>query len=987
MKKYLAIVFFISSLLGFSQKTVTGKVSSPDMPEGIPGVSIVIKDGNKGTTTDIDGNYSIEVTSDNATIVFSYVGYKSAEIQVGNKTIIDVTLDVDVSKLDEVIVVGYGKQSKRNVTGSISSIEMSNTSENIDISSSFSGVSGVQFNQTGRPGEVGRILIRGQNSLSGNSDPLIVLDGIIFLGSLNDINPQDIQSMEVLKDASSTAIYGSRAANGVILITSKKGTSDKPTLTINVNSGVSKPSSELTLLTPERYVQRRLDWRQQSGLEADPNKILEYLSDIEAENYKNGISHNAWKEIGQQGRATTVDLSVSGRSEVINYFLSASHSEERGLIFGDNLKRNTVRSNIDITLNKYLSIGTNTTFSNRDLSGVSADLYQAYRVSPLGNYYYEDGSPTEFPVPTEQAAQNPMRNALLTDNERISNNLFSNFYAELDIPYIEGLSYRLNFSPNYIWDHDYNFTKQDPYVTYNNTKGSKLNETRYNWFLENIVKYNKTFAQDHNIDLTLLYSRNHSEYETTTASADRFTPDVLGYNNLGLGASPKISSLARASDGVSYMARANYRFKDRYLLTFTARKDGSSVFAANNKYATFPSGAIAWIASEEDFMQNAEFLDLLKIRVSYGAVGNQAIDPYQSLTLSNTRKYIFGDGGATALGVVTSTLGNDDLKWETTYTTNIGVDFEMFNQRLKGTVELYHSKTEDLLVRQTIPVMTGYNSILTNIGQVDNKGIEVSLSSINVENDDFQWTTNASFTYNKNEIVHLFGSDLNGDGIEDNDIANSWFIGKPIESFFDYAFDGIYQEGDTDIPQGSQPGFVRVKDLNGDGKITSDDRTVVGSGGSPKYQFGITNTFNYKNLTFSFFINAMQGWEAPFNLINPLVPGRSLNQLDAGWWTSENQSNTRPSLTYSNPLGTNFYVSRNFVRIQNVTLGYDLQGPILETLRLSKLRVYINAKNLYTFTKWLGPDPENGGSYRSEQGSNNLYPLPRTIALGLNLSF
>ena len=987
MKKYLVIVFFISSLAGFSQKTISGKVTSSDSPEGIPGVSIIIKNDTQGTTTDFNGNYSIEVPSDNAILIFSYVGYKSIERQVGNNSTINVNLEVDVSSLSEVIVVGYGKQSKRNVTGSISSIDMTDTRENIDISSSFSGVSGVQFNQTGRPGEVGRILIRGQNSLSGNSDPLIVLDGIIFLGSLNDINPQDIQSMEVLKDASSTAIYGSRAANGVILVTSKKGTSEKPTFTVNVNSGVSEASTELKLLTPERYIQRRLDWRLQSGLESNPNNILDYLSDTEAENYRNGVYNNPWNEIMQQGRVNTIDLSVSGRSEVINYFLSASHSEERGLVYGDNLKRNTVRSNIEINLNKYLTIGTNTTFSNRDLSGLSADIYQAYRSSPLGTYYYPDGSPTEFPVPSEQAAQNPMRNALLTDNERISNNLFSNFYAELDIPYIEGLSYRINFSPNYIWDHDYNFTKQDPYINYNNTKGSKVNEERYNWFLENIVTYNKTFNQDHNIDLTFLYSRNHSEYETTSASADRFTPDVLGYNNLGLGDSPKISSLARASDGVSYMARANYRYKNKYLLTFTARKDGSSVFAANNKYATFPSGAIAWIASEEDFMKNAEFLDLLKIRVSYGAVGNQAIDPYQSLTLSNTRKYIFGDGGSTALGVVTSTLGNDDLKWETTYTTNLGIDFELFKRRLTGTLELYHSKTEDLLVRQTIPVMTGYSSILTNIGQVDNKGIELSLGSTNIETDNFRWTTNASFTYNKNEIVHLFGSDLNGDGVEDNDIANSWFIGKPITSYYDYVFDGIYQQGDSDIPQGTQPGFVRVKDLNGDGKINSDDRTVVGSGGSPKYQFGITNTLSYKNLTLSFFINAMQGWEAPFNLINPLVPGRSLNQLDAGWWTAENQSNTRPSLTYSNPLGTNFYVSRNFVRIQNVTLGYDLEGPVLEKLRLSNLRVYVNAKNLHTFTKWLGPDPENGGSYRSEQGSGDLYPLPRTFSLGLNVSF
>lgn len=487
MNRYLLIVFFFFSLAVFSQKNVTGKVVSPDAPEGIPGVSIIVKVENRGSTTDMDGMYSIDVDSENSVLIFSYVGFKTTEVMVGNRSNIDVTLDADISSLDEVVVVGYGQQSKRNITGSISSIDMSDTSEDIDISQSFSGVSGVQFNQTGRPGQVGKILIRGQNSLSGNSEPLIVLDGIIFLGSLNDINPQDIQSMEVLKDASSTAIYGSRAANGVILVTSKKGTTEKPSITVNLYNGLSEPSSELQLLTPERYIQRRLDWREQSGLESNPDNILEYLSETEAENYKNGISRNPWKEISQQGRTSSIDLSVSGRSDFVNYFLSASHSEDRGLIYNDNLKRNTLRSNIDIKLTDFLSLGTNTTFSRRDLSGVSASIYNAYRTSPFGNYYYGDGAPTEYPVPTEQAAANPMRGALLSNNEEISTNLFSNFYAELDVPFIDGLSYRLNFSPNYIWNHEYNFERQDPNVNYNNTRGNKYDENSYNWFLENII--------------------------------------------------------------------------------------------------------------------------------------------------------------------------------------------------------------------------------------------------------------------------------------------------------------------------------------------------------------------------------------------------------------------------------------------------------------------------------------------------------------------
>ncbi|WP_035916736.1 SusC/RagA family TonB-linked outer membrane protein [Flavimarina sp. Hel_I_48] len=987
MNKIYLFLFLLSSISAFSQKTITGQVVSSDMIEGIPGVSVSIKGENGGTITDLDGNYSIEVKSENPTLIFSYLGFKSQELPVGQNTVVDITLESDVSALSEVVVVGYGEQSKRNVTGAISSINMTDTEADIDITQSFSGVAGVQFNQTGRPGQVGNILIRGQNSLSGDSAPLIVLDGIIFRGSLNDINPQDIKSMEVLKDASSTAIYGSRAANGVILITSKEGTTEKPQFNINFNSGLSEPSSELKLLTGERYIERRLDWREQSGLEADPKNITQYLSEVEADNYLNGISRNPWDEIFQQGRNLTIDFSVSGRSEYVNYFLSASHSEDEGLVYNDNLKRNTLRSNIDIKLNDYLTVGTNTTFSIRDLSGEAASVRDAYRVSPFGNYYFPDGSPTQFPIPSEQAAVNPIRSAILTDNEEISNNLFSNFYAELTAPFVDGLSYRLNFSPNYLWNHNYNFVRQDVNVDFNNTSGSKYNSKTYNWFLENILKYNTDIGEDHNLDITLLLSRNHTDFESTTASAQRFSPDVLGYNNLGLGNSPVVSSIANAFDGVSYMARINYRLKNRYLLTFTTRRDGSSVFASNNKYATFPSGALAWIVSEEEFMQNLDFVDLLKFRVSYGAVGNQAIDPYQSLTLSDTRRYVFGNDGPSELGVVTSSLGNENLKWETTYTTNIGLDFELFKRRLSGSIEFYDSRTEDLLVRQTIPVSNGYNNVLSNIGEVNNRGIELIINSTNINSDSFNWSTNFSFSYNRNKIVHLFGTDINGDGREDDDISNSWFISKPIQSFYDYEFDGIYQEGDNDIPEGSQPGFVRVKDLNGDGEITPEDRTVVGSGGSPRYQVGITNSFSYKNLNLSFFINAMQGWEAPFNLINPLVPGRSLNQLDAGWWTSENQSNSRPSLTYSNPLGTNFYNSRDFVRIQDVTLGYDLDNSILSSLNLTKLRVYLNAKNLYTFTDWLGPDPENGGSYLSIQGSDDLYPIPTTISLGINVSF
>ena len=981
----LQLLFFSASFAQASQQ-VSGIVSNANGP--LPSVSVTVKGTQNGAVTDANGKYSLNNVAGSAVLIFSSVGYENLEIPVNNRQQINVQLEASVESLNQVVVVGYGTQSKRKITGSISEIDMSKTKDlpNTNVSQALSGVAGVQFTGSGRPGQDGNILIRGQNSLSADNNPLIVLDGIIFNGSLTDINPQDIESMNVLKDASAASIYGSRAANGVILITSKKGTSEKPSIRLNVFSGLSDFASKVKLLSPERYIQRRLDWRKENGLEVDPNKIPSYFSLTEAENIQKGVSHNAWDLISQNARLNSVDLSISGKSKFTNYYLSASLTDDHGLIYNDNQKRTTIRTNISSKISGWLTVGADATFAHRDLSGVNASIRDAYRVSPYGTFYYDNGDPTQYPVADEQAAGNPMRDALLTTNNETYDNLFSNFFADIDLP-IKGLSYRINYSPNLRWHHNYNYMRQDPHLNVNNTSASKFNQQNFDWLLENILRYKRTLGEDHSFDFTFLYSRDHSEFESTTANANLLSIDALGYNNLGLGSILTNSSLAQASEGISYMGRMNYEFKNKYLLTLTIRRDGSSVFAANNKYATFPSGAIAWIVSDEPFMQKSKVVNNLKLRFSYGLVGNQAIEPYQSLSLSGTQRYVFGNGGASSLGVVTSTLGNDELKWETSYMTNLAIDFSLFKRIISGTIEVYNSNTKNLLVRRTIPVMNGFNSILTNIGQTNNRGLEVTLNSLNIQSGKFQWNTSLNFSYNENKIVHLFRTDLNNDGEEDNSIVNSWFIGQPINSYYDYVFDGIYQEGDIDIPPGSKAGFVRVKDLNGDKVIDSKDRRVVGSGVNPKYQISLRNTFSYGRFSLSVFVNAMRGWIAPFNLINPLVPGRSLNQLDAGWWTPENKSTTRPSLTYSNPLGTNWYISRNFIRIRDVALSYDFDKSLLDKIKLSNLRLFASVKNLYTFTKWLGSDPESGGEYSNEQGNDQLFPMPRTLAVGANIAF
>jgi len=963
--------------------------------EPVIGANILEKGTANGVITNIDGKFSMNIGL-NATLQISYIGYISRQIATKDQSTFSIILKEDLKTLDEVIVVGYGTQSKRYLTGSVQKIDMKQTEDlpNINVTQALRGrVAGVQFIDNGRPGQNGSVLIRGPRSLSGGNNPLIVLDGIFFNGSFAEINPNDISSMEVLKDASAAAIYGSRAANGVILITSKQGVTDKPTIRLNTFIGISEWSKKVKLLSPERYIQKTLDYRSIMDMESDPNKIKDYLKPSEIPNYEAGITTDPWDAISQQGLMQSVDVSMSGKTNKTNYYLSAAFVKEKGLIYNDDMNRLSIRANIENEINKWLSVGVNATYSRRDYSGKEASVSLAYRANPYGQYYYDDGEPTLYLVPEDQITSNPMRESLLTENEEIYNNLFANFYALLNIPPIEGLSYRLNFSPNYRWEHNYNFSRQDKHLTYNTTKASKFNKEAYDWVWENIISYKKSITDDHFIDLTLLYGRHHTYFESTTASSNLLASDVLSWNDLSLGETQTVTSTAQDSNGVSSMFRLNYRWKNRYMATFTIRRDGSSVFAENNKYATFPSGSLAWIITEENFMNKAkEKINMLKLRLSYGAVGNQAISPYQSLNTSLITKYVFGDGGASSVGIYPSVMANNDLKWETTYTLNMALDYELFNSRINGSVEFYNMDTKDLLVKRALPVMTGYNTVWANLGATNNKGIEFSVNSRNIETKDFSWDTSLTFSYNKNKIVHLYKSDTNGDGKEDDDLGNLWFIGQPINIAYDYVFDGIYQEGD-ELPSGYKPGFVKLKDLNGDGKIdAANDRKIIGQTDQPKYRWGITNTFKYKNLTLSVFLNAMQGWISTFNPLDMQYfisgsgnyPNRPVNMIDykEGWWTPENKSNTRPSFAYTNPYSHNYYLSRNFLRIQDVSLTYNFDKSLINKWGFQDLKVSISGKNLHTFTKWPGPDPESG--YNS---ASNLYPTPMTFVLSLNTSF
>ena len=993
LKKLHVIVCLIASTVLLAQeKERTGTVvDGQGIP--VPGANVLIKGTNRGTQTDFDGNFQL-LASEGETLIFSYIGMKSVEKVIGAETTLHISLEENTENLDEVVVIGYGTQSKRKVTGSVSSVEVEQmeSQPNTNVAQAMRGrVAGVQFNDNGRPGQSGNLLIRGQSSLTASNDPLIILDGAFFYGELSDINPADVASMEVLKDASATAIYGARAANGVILITSKGGTSEKPLIRFNTYAGFSEYANTVPLYDAEGYLKRRRDYNiQNAGAGETPILDVENILDSRTEllQYQNGETVDPWKYVKQGAVQSSYNLSVSGRTEKTNYFISGGYVDEKGLIYGDKASRLSLRMNMENKITPWLTVGVNSMYSQRNLSGVNADIEGVYWLSPYARVRDENGEILPYPT-NDQLLLNPLFNATQRKNEEIYNNLMASAFLKIDFPFLEGLSYRFNYNPNIQWGHNYTFIPIYRQHGINNLgAANKTNENRFNWQMEHIVKFEKRI-KDHNFDLTLLYGANSLYKETTTAEGRNFFTDVNGWDNLEIADVQRNYSSGEDRTGVSAMARLNYQLKDRYLFTFTMRRDGSSVFGANNKYGNFPSAALGWIVTEEPFMDaSREKINLLKLRLSYGKIGNQAVSPYSSLDKSMFDQYVFGDGSDTYTGSfpVSDNMPNPNLKWETSVSFNAAIDFGLFNNRIDGTLEYYNTKTTDLLTGRSIPTANGFSNVLTNIGEINNRGVEITLNTVNINKNDFRWTSSAVFSSNKNEIVHLYGSDADGDGREDDDLNNRWFIGQPRGVNFDYAFDGIYQEGD-ELPDGYRPGWVRVKDINGDGQITPEDRTVL-SQRQPKYRIGFGNDFRYKGVSLSFFLNAAAGWKAPLPLLDPSpysgtnYAGRSVNMIDAGYWTPENRSATRPSLNWTNPLGMSFYQSRDFLRLQDITIAYNFTDDLVKKLGLNALKVYVSGRNIYTWTDWMGPDPESGYST-----IRDLYPSARTIVGGLDISF
>jgi len=970
--------------------SITGTVSDEN-GEPLPGATVLEKGTSNGTTTDVQGVFSLNCSSD-AVLRVSFVGFITQEISINNRSTVDIRLVEDSEQLNEVIVVGYGTQNKRELTGSAvrADIDAFRESPNVNAAQSLQGtVPGLSIGQVNSAGESPSIQIRGRSTLSGNQNVLIVLDGIIFRGSLNDINPNDIESIDVLKDASSKSIYGAQAANGVLLITTKNGKeSSKPIFNYSGSITTQNPTSGLKLQTRDQNIQRIFDmsWnlvnQSPDYTELIPGKTIEdtpifgYMLDL----VNTGQEYDWLENTTDPGYITSHNLSVQGKKDNLSYFISGGYTKQQGYLLNDEFERISTRMNISNQITNWLEMGAQAFGSFSDYSGASPDLGLITSLAPMSVPYDENGDVIVNPV--GDLTLNPFLLALSDDFDK-RNNLFANYFASIDFPFIAGLNYRLNFGNNYSWDRRY-FSNE--YVGATKIGNAyKQNSSSYDFTLDNILSYKRAFG-DHSVNLTLLSGRRKVTSENTYANARDFASIRLSYNDLSLGAIKDITSSASQETYSYQMARLNYEFAAKYLVTATIRRDGFSGFAKNEKVGLFPSVGLGWIISDESFLQ-VEWLDDLKLRTSYGANGNLT-DRYSSLAKINLYPaYVFGEGSATYFGQNVTSLSNANLTWEVTKGFNYGIDFSLFKNRLSGSIDYYSTTTNDLLYNVTIPRITGFNTIKSNVGEINNRGVEVLLNYDVIKRKDFNWNINFNISSNKNKIVSLIGLDADEDGVEDDLIANNLFIGESIGSVYTYESDGIIQIGD-DIPSGFSVGTHRIVDQNEDEIIDPNDRVIVGRT-EPAYQFGIMNEINFKNFTFRFFINSVQGGKNGY-LGSMAPPGgwsnfdnlmRS-NFIDIDYWTPNN-----PNAKYDLPgaitkVPYRHMESRSFVRIQDIILAYNMNSKLLNKLGFHSGKIFLTGKNLFTFTKWEGWDPETGeGLGRSGR------PVLKGYSFGVDFSF
>ena len=971
---------------------VKGQVTDKN-GDAVIGATVKVKDAQTGTVTDFNGNFSLSVQKAGS-IVVSYIGYLTKEVAFTPGQSLNITIEEDATALDEVVVVGYGVQKKSDVTGSVTSINKDRLSK-LPVTNVLQAVQGAAAGVTisqgsSIPGDAPSALVRGRNSINAGTGPYIVVDGIPISksgGSLNDINPGDIESMEILKDASATAIYGTNGANGVILITTKHGKDGKPSVSYNGYIGFENFAKKMDFCNGAQITQRYKDYVAQNPGETMYNDYVKNQNEADAQAAGKETDW-LYDMVSQTGIIQDHNVTVNGGADKIKYFISGDYMSQKGVLKGFNYKRYSLRMNIDADVTDYLKIGTNSYIVSHNRDGGRVNFLMAEAMSPYGKVYEDDGSYCIYPMYTESLFFNPMRD-VNQDHERRQWNINLNAYADINFGNIwkplEGLSYKFNFGYSFVPKREnyYNGAEQNDQNGY----GYIFNAETQSRTVENILTYAKDIKK-HHFDITLLYASSRKKYHDNTATGAKFINDELLWHNLGGGATQTAKSYTDLYKTVSQMGRLNYSYDSRYLFTFTVRRDGSSVFGSDNKYGTFPSIALGWNIANEKFMEKVDWLNNLKLRLSYGKAGNEAIGVYETLAKMSNAALTMDGQSATAL-YPSSRMGNSGLGWETTKTFNIGIDFGILNNRINGNIDFYTSKTTDLLLQRNLPKISGYSNVYMNMGETANKGLEITINSKNIVTKDFTWGTSLVWSWNKNEIKDLYGD-------KQDDLGNRWFIGEPISVIYDYVMEGIWQKDEIERgdhlnhdPQ-AQPGDVKLADLNGDGKITPEGDKKIQGQTTPKWIGGMTNTFTYKNLSLSIFIQTVQGLKRNNSLLAMASDemGRRNSTTEIGYWTESNPTNEYRSLSKtSNRWGYGFPRSAAFTRIKDITLSYQFPAQICNMLHLNALTVYASGRNLFTFTDWKGWDPESDITQRGWRDYENNYPMTKSMVFGLNVTF
>ena len=986
--RLVCLVFILLTSNSYGQdKNIEGIVSdNSGIP--LPGVTVIKKGTKIGTSTDFGGNFNLTANTGEI-IVFSYVGFKTKEVEIGDSNTYNIFLEEENMSLDEIVVVGYGTQKKSDIISSVTSVksETINRVPSTDIGDMLKGQAAGVFITTSDagPGSSSNILIRGRSSINGGNNPIVIVDGVP-VGNINEVNANDIASIEILKDAAAQAIYGARASNGVILITTKRAAEGKSSVSYNGFYGIQYINRNFDVYSPEEYAMlKREAYRTTNGGAYMPDEDI--FTPIELESLQNGNFIDWFDEVLQLAPIQNHNFNFSTGSEKTKVYSGLNYQQQDGVVPGTDFQRMIIRLNIDQKLNSWLSLGINTNWniSEKNDPGTGNTLERLVKASPLGVIYDESGelalNPSGF-----QESINPLLDLDTTENLLEDRSDIMNIF--FDVKPFKGFNYRMNVSRR-SWNQEaFEYSTGKSYVGFRNGglgQGKVTFQKSTEWQLENIINYDYE-KNNHNLGLTFVQSVNQRRFEYFRNKASNLQNDILGVYGL-LSAEfnePLISASERSL--LSFVGRAQYDYKNKYYLTASFRADGSSVFGDNNKWGYFPAVALGWNIHKESFMENLDVLNNLKLRLSYGSVGNEAIGPYGSLSTASQNDYIFNDQISTGY-IPGNTLPNPNLKWETSTTFNSAIDFGLWNNRVTATFEYYNTRTKDLLVSKTLNAALGYTSILSNIGEIENKGFEFAINGYVVDNKDFKINAGIIFSTNKNKIISLYGLDEDGDGIEDDDVGNQWFIGYPIGVEYNYQYAGIFQSQD-EIDNSHQPdaqvGSIRLLDVDpNDGVLNPDDRVITKK--DPDWIGTFNLDITYKNFDFTAQATTVQGRK----MINPYYysynQGGDLrglfNGIKQNYWTPENPTGDWPrpdagnSPVFMNTLGLQ---DASFFRISLLSLGYTLPEKLTNKLNMGSVRLYSTARNPITITDYKSYSPDQ---------NPNAYPEQVSVVFGLQVTF